>query len=150
VICNKNARPAAEEYTLWFHNRRHASKVVFSIVHQRLQNRGPPTTSYQENWRVEMGSPRAHTCTDHCCRCVLRQCLLVLAPRFPVSTLHHLHLWNERMSLCIGKNRTDDVKSHTLTVRQRPCPFKESSMFCVTTSSPMQEGISNSKPHKLS
>ena len=148
MFCNKNARPAAEEYTLWFHNRRHTSKVGFSIVHQRLQNRGPPTTSHQGNWHMEMGSSRAHRCTDHCGRCVFRQCLLVLPSRFPVLTPRHLYLWNEQKSLCNGKNRMDDIKFHTLMIRQRPSRFKESSMFCLTTSLPVQEEIANSKPLK--
>jgi hypothetical protein len=107
------------------------------------RTKGPPTRSYQGNWRMEMGSSRADRCTDHCDRCVFRQCLLVLTSRFPVLTPRHLYLWNERMSLCTGKNRTDDIKSHTLMVHQRP---RRSSMFCLTTSSPMQEDISNSKP----
>jgi len=95
-----------------------------------------------------MGSSRAHRWTDHSNQCAFCQCLLVLPPCFPVLTPHHLYFWNERMSLCIGKNRTEDIKSHTLMVCQTSCRFKKNSMFCLTTSTPMQEGISNGKPHK--
>ena len=120
---NKNARAAAEEYTRWFHNRRHASKVVFSIVHRRLQNLEPPTASYQGKWRMKMGSSRTPRYTDQCGRCVFRQRLVVLPSHFPGLTPPHLYLWNARISWCIGRNRADDCKSYTLAVQQRPCRF---------------------------
>jgi hypothetical protein len=97
---------------------------------------------------MEMASSRAHRCTDHCNQCAFSKCLLVLPPHFPVLTPHHLYFWNERMSLCIGKNHTEDIKSHTLMVCQRSCRFKKSSMSCLTTRMPMQKKILNSKPHK--
>ena len=87
--------------------------------------RGPPTTSYQGYWRMEMDSSKAHRCADHCDRCVFRQSLLVLPPRFPGLTPCHLYLWNERMSFVLGKIARTMIKSHTLMVCHRPCRFKE-------------------------